>query len=42
MLTDIIIGQGGSDSHAHITVSEVECLYFRDVQDKEIVKKHLK
>ena len=37
-LTDIIIGQRGSKSHAHMTLSGAQILYLRDAEDKEIIK----
>lgn len=38
-LTDVIIGQKGSKTHAHITISGGELLYIRDGEGKEIIKK---
>ncbi len=38
-LTDVIIGQKGSNSHAHITLSGAEIYYLRDAEGKEIIKK---
>ena len=37
-LTDVIIGQKGSKSHAHMTLSGAQILYLRDAEDKEIIK----
>lgn len=37
-LTDVIIGQRGSKSHAHLTLSGAKILYLRDAEDKEIIK----
>jgi len=37
-LTDIIVGQKGSASHAHMTLSGTKILYLRDAEDKEIIK----
>ena len=37
-LTDIIIGQRGSKSHAHMTLSGAQILYLRRGEDKEIIK----
>ena len=37
-LTDIIIGQRGSKSHVHMTLSGAQILYLRDAEDKEIIK----
>ena len=37
-LTDIIVGQKGSKSHAHLTLSGAKILYLRDAEDKEVIK----
>ena len=37
-LTDIIIGQKGSKSHTHMTLSGAKILFLRDAEDKEIIK----
>jgi len=37
-LTDVIIGQKGSQSHAHLTASGAMIWYLRDEQGKEIIK----
>jgi len=36
-LTDVIIGQKGYPSHAHITLSGAKILYLRDAEGKEII-----
>ena len=38
-ITDFIIYQKGSKKHAHLTLSGAQILYFRDAEDKEIIKK---
>jgi len=37
-LTDVIIGQRGSNSHGHITASGAMIWYLRDEQGNEIIK----
>lgn len=37
-LTDVIVGQKGSKSHAHMTLSGATILYLKDEEGKEIIK----
>lgn len=37
-LTDVIIGQKGSQSHGHLTASGAIIWYLKDEQGKEIIK----
>ena len=37
-LTDVIVGQKCSKSHAHMTLSGAKILYLRNAEDKEIIK----
>jgi hypothetical protein len=39
-LTDIIFGQRGSNSHAHIVASGAMILYLRDEEGKEIINEN--